>query len=436
MSIIYDLIYLVLAIFYLPYFFYRLLRDRRYAGGFLMRFGRLPKKKQELLSGRKVIWLHAVSVGEIISAQALIRALRNEFPGYSLVVSTVTSTGNQVARKMASPQDVVIYLPFDLSWIVKAVVDKINPVLFLILETEIWPNLINCLFKKEVPVALVNGRISASSFKGYQKARFLLRGILSKISLFCMQTKLGAERIISLGAPAERVKVSGNMKFDQPGLGQFSIEKIEQLRALLDLQNGSELFVAGSTHNGEEKALLDVYRNLNRRFPGLKLLIAPRHPERTSQIERLVSKYGFKPIRISQLLTHNAQRTTHNSPVFILDTIGQLRMLYALATVVFVGGSLLRRGGQNLIEPAVLGKPVISGPHFFNFQDVGDMLISKNGAIVVKDKPELEKAVVELLDEPSKRLLLGQRAKEVVEANLGATDRCIELIKIKALNPK
>ncbi|MEA3561018.1 MAG: 3-deoxy-D-manno-octulosonic acid transferase [Candidatus Omnitrophota bacterium] len=434
MTIIYNLVYLILAVIYLPYFLFRIAKDKKYGEGFFMRFGSLPKKRL----GGKTIWLHAVSVGEVRGAETLIIGLEKEFPDHLLVISTITRTGNQIAKKITSTKKntVVIYFPFDFSWIVKRVVDRIAPDVFLMFETEIWPNLITYLSKKGIPVVLVNGRISLSSFKGYKRIKLILKSVLSGIGLFCMQTTLDAERIISLGASPEKVKVIGNMKFDQSKLEPFSTGNIEQLKSLLKTENGSELFVAGSTHHGEERAILDIYRNLNSRFPNLKLFIAPRHPERAPQIEKLVVKYGFSPVRISKLFTHDARRTTQYVSVFILDTIGQLRALYALATVVFVGGSLLRRGGQNLIEPAVLGRPVIFGPHFFNFQDIGDMLISKNGAIVVRDKIELEKAVVELLNDPSKRLLLGQRAKEVVEANLGVTDRCVELIKTKILNPK
>jgi 3-deoxy-D-manno-octulosonic-acid transferase len=423
MFIIYNLVYLILAIIYLPYFLFRTVKNRKYAEGFFMRFGSLPAEKID-----SPIWLHAVSVGEIRGAESLIIALQNEFPAHSLVVSTVTQTGNQMAREILA-RDKVIYLPFDFSWIVRKVVNKIRPIFFLTFETEIWPNLINYLFKKNVPIALVNGRISLSSFKGYKKVRWLLKIILSRINLFCMQTALDRERIISLGAPPERVKVIGNMKFDQPRLGQFSSSDPEELKSLLKLESGNELFVAGSTHNGEEQIVLEVYRNLNRRFPNLRLLIAPRHPERTPQIERLVARYGFEPARISQLPGY----PVYHSPVFILDTIGQLRLIYNLATVVFVGGSLLPRGGHNPIEPAILAKPIIFGPHFFNFQDVSDMLIASKGAVLVKDSLELEETVVKLLSEPSERLALGQRAKEVVNRNLGATNRCIKLIKEKII---
>lgn len=430
MFILYDLIYLILAVLYLPYFFLRLSRDRKYAEGFLIRLGILPRQMLKELADKKIIWLHAVSVGEVIGGQGLIRDLLKDYPDYRLVVSTVTRTGNQIARKMAGGDYSVIYFPFDLSWIVRKIIDRINPVLFLAFETEIWPNFINYLFKKRIPLALVNGRISVASFKGYNRVRFILRNILGKFDLFCMQSALDAQRIIALGASKKKVKIAGNMKFDIPAAD------CEPQTISLNLNPDQQLFVAGSTHPGEEEIILDVFRTVKQKFSNLRLLIAPRHPERTSQIEKLVSKYGFDTIRISQLSRQNlpavsrgVQSTTHNETVFILDTIGQLKAIYSLATVVFVGGSLIPHGGQNPIEPAILAKPILFGPHLSNFKEVTDVLLDRRAAILVNSGCELKENLLRLLADSSERTEIGIRARQSVEISRGATRRCVNLIK-------
>jgi len=431
MFLFYDLIYIILAIVYLPYFLLRLSRDRNYGEGFFMRLGVLPEQGIAGFSAKKIIWLHAVSVGEVIGAQGLIRDLLKGYPDYRLVVSTVTRTGNQIARKMAGGDYSVIYFPFDLNWIVRKIIDRINPVLFLAFETEIWPNFINYLFKKGIPLALVNGRISVGSFKGYNRVRFILRNILGKFDLFCMQSALDAQRIIALGASKEKVKITGNTKFD------IQAADCEPQTIGLNLNPDEQLFVAGSTHLGEEEIILDVFRTVKQKFPNLRLLIAPRHPERTPQIEKLVSKYGFGTIRISQLSTqdhlpavrHGAQSTMHNETVFILDTIGQLKAIYSLATVVFVGGSLIPHGGQNPIEPAILAKPILFGPHLSNFKEVTDVLLDRQAAILVASGRELKENLLRLLADSSERAEIGIRARQSVEISRGATRRCVNLIK-------
>ena len=430
MFLLYNLVYSILAVLYLPYFFFRLSRDRRYAEGFLIRLGILPSQMLKDLADKKIIWLHAVSVGEVIGAQGLIKDLLKGYPDYRLVVSTVTRTGNQVARRMAGGNYSVIYFPFDLSWIVRKVIDRINPVLFLAFETEIWPNFISYLFKKGIPLALVNGRISAGSFKGYSKVRFILRHILGKFDLFCMQSALDAERIIALGASKEKVKITGNMKFD------IRPADCEAQTIGLNLNPDEQLFVAGSTHPGEEEIILDVFRTVKQKFPDLRLLIAPRHPERASRIEKLVSKCGFDAIRISQLSRQNlpatrggVQPVAHNETVFILDTIGQLKAIYRLATVVFVGGSFIPHGGQNPIEPAILAKPILFGPYRSNFKEVTDVLLDRQAAILVNSGCELKENLLRLLADSSERTEIGIRARQSVEISRGATKRCVNLIK-------
>ena len=419
MLIFYDIIYILFTLCYLPLFLIR----GKYHRGFLMRVGIFPQGVIAKLKGRRVVWLHTVSVGEAQAAGALVRNLRQGYPDYFLLISTVTRTGNEIAQRLIGPEGLVIYSPLDIGFVVRRVANLINPRLFIIAETEIWPNLIINLAKKGVAVVLVNGRISRNSFRGYKIIRPFLKKVFPRFSLFCMQTKEDAQRIISLGADEDKVKVTGNMKFDiQPTA--HSPQSID-----LGLKQNEQLFIAGSTHRGEEKIILQAYRELIGNHPALRLLIAPRHIERTQEIERLISGFGFKPQRVSEYIS-NEQRTTNNErPILILDTVGQLKDLYAFAEFVFIGGSLIRHGGQNPIEPAVFSKPILFGPYMSNFSNVARAFLNKKAAVTVKDARQLKNNCLRLLDNPVLRKELGERAKEVVRENKGATLKNTELIR-------
>ncbi len=386
-----------------------------------MRMGIFPKDFFKKLSP---IWIHAVSVGEINAVKSLIRELRKEYPEKNLVISTVTETANTIAKSLVEDGDRVTFLPLDLSFIVKRVVRKIRPSLFVIAETEIWPNLILRLEREKVPIVLVNGRISGRSFRGYRIVKFLLKDILRKISLFCMQTERDKKRILSLGVPKEKVFVAGNMKFDTIDYRDFE-ENYRDYRQKLDLKPTEELIVAGSTHPGEEKIILEVYKKLLIDFSNLRLLIAPRHPERAENIAKLAIKCGFNPVRISQL----SDQSTNQKIIFILDTIGKLISFYAISTIVFVGGSLVKRGGHNILEPAFFEKPIIFGPYMFNFQDICDLFLSNKAAIKVDNKQELFEEVKNLLDNPSEKEELSKRARVLILENQGATEKNISLIR-------
>jgi 3-deoxy-D-manno-octulosonic-acid transferase len=309
-----------------------------------------------------------------------------------------------------------------MSIIVRRAINDVKPEMFLMMETELWPNFIGYLHKVGIPIALVNGRISQRSFKGYMLIRWLISGTLKKIGLFCMQTEPDAQRIIAMGAPRDRVKVTGNMKFDIPGEEDKDEGKKSLLRNYLKLANGDELFVAGSTHKGEDEIILRTYKRLADRHNHLRLLIAPRHLERLGHIERLTQRSGFVPARFSQM------QDDKGSNVILLDTIGQLKWIYSAATIVFIGGSLVPCGGHNMIEPASLEKPLLFGPHVFNFQEVANVLLNRKGAILVKDEKELIESCERLLSSSEERLKMGRRAKESISENRGATSRNVHLI--------
>ncbi|MCX5703052.1 MAG: 3-deoxy-D-manno-octulosonic acid transferase, partial [Candidatus Omnitrophica bacterium] len=352
MFIIYDFIFLVFTLIYLPIYLLR----KKFHPGFLTRLGILPGN----LSLDRPIWIHAVSVGEAMAIKGLLEGLR-KVSNKNFVISTVTNTGNKIAQGLAGGGDFVTYLPLDFSFIVRSVINRINPSVFVIAETEIWPNLISYLSRKKIPVITVNGRISDASFKGYLSIKFLLKPILEKVTLFCVQSERDAQRLSCLGVSQDKIRITGNMKFDIKG---HKIEGLADYRLKLKLGPQDKLLVAGSTHPGEEELILEAYKDLCRDFGDLKLVIAPRHPQRCKEVAKIVSRAGFRSVFISSLPAQCPSCMT--SPVFLLDTVGQLVSFYALADIVFVGGSLVKKGGHNILEPASCAKPILFGPYMFN----------------------------------------------------------------------
>ena len=428
MRILYNIVFIIFGMFYLPY----LVVTRRYRYGMKDRFGFLPENIRALCAKKSIIWIHAVSVGEIKAAGILAPFLRKAFPSHALLFSTVTHTGNKIARTIAAPGEGVFYLPFDISFITDKVVKIINPEIFICMETELWPNLIDSLDSSGARIVLANGRISNRSYSRYKKARFLISGLLKKFSLILMQSAQDAKRIIALGAPGEKVFVTGNLKFDIPIINLDS--KRQELRKKLNLNENDILIVAGSTHRGEEAQIIDCYSKLKREYKNLRLLIAPRHVERTEEIEKLLAKSNLKSMRISAERMHLNERALSGAtplshePVFVLDTMGELRSMYSAGDIVFVGGSLVKKGGQNPIEPASAAKPIIFGKYTFNFQDVIKIFLENDTGIEVDDKKGLYSALRFLIDNPEERKRLGMNAKDTINKNSGSSQRTIDLI--------
>lgn len=427
MGIIYDLAFIILAIFYIPVLLFR----KRRREGLRLRLGLYPEGITARLKAHpKQIWVHAVSVGEVMAVSSLIAGLRNSYPGHGLVITTVTETGHSVAKNLARDDEIVLFLPFDISFVVKRVIANIRPALLIIAETELWPNLIRETYHNRAGVVLVNGRISEHSFRRYRLIRFMLGPILKRVSLFLMQTEADRNRAISLGADISRVRVCGNMKFDSAVSVTAPVEERRNLRALLNLKEDEKFFVAGSTHPGEEEIITNCYVNLKNRYKNLRLLIAPRHIERTAEVEAIAKGYGLNPLRISRICisTKYDVRSTMDD-IFILDTIGQLKNFYSIADMVFIGGSLIKKGGQNMIEAAAFAKPILFGPHTFNFRDIASAFLKEEAAIMVKDRKGLEKAVGLLLEDPALCSRLGQKARRLVEENKGASAATLNAIR-------
>ena len=418
MFILYDLIFIISTLIYLPIYLFR----RKFHQGFLARLGFLPLD----LKLNSPIWIHAVSVGEVMAIKELVKELKKAYPTKKFVISTVTPTGNKIAQRLVQAGDFVTYLPLDFSLIIRHTLNKIKPSLFIIAETEIWPNLITQLFRRKIPVILVNARISDCAFSGYRKIKLLLKPVLGKLSLFCAQTDRDAQRFKALGVPGGKIRVTGNMKFDVTDYTD-SKKDYTDYRRKLALESKDRLLVAGSTHPGEEEMILEVYKDLLNDFPNLKLLLAPRHPERAPELADLIQKFGFAPARLS--LYSRICEPANLRTVFILDTIGQLMNYYAIAEIVFVGGSLIKKGGHNILEPASQGKPILFGPYMFNFRDIVDLFLVHQAAILVYNTEELKRKIKELLSKPEEAADLGRRARDLISENRGATQRTLDIIK-------
>jgi len=434
MFILYDLIFLIFALIYLPVYLFK----GKLHYGFLKRLGFLPAD----LNLDRPIWIHAVSVGEVISIKGLVNELRKAYPLKRLVISTVTATGNKIAQSLISDGDLLTYLPLDFSFIVKKVIKEIAPCLFIIAETEIWPNLITCLHKRKIPVVTVNGRISDNSYSGYRAIKFLIRPILRKIGKFCVQSEIDALRLVNLGVEKRNIQVTGNVKFDINLEAMAGLDPLV-VRQKLWLGLDDNLWVCGSTHPGEEEIIIKAYKELLFTFPKLKLLIAPRHPERSKDISRLISQYAFMPVFISNISgvcpvrspeAHGAASngvcpTCINNPIFILDVMGELLNFYSAADIVFVGGSLVKTGGHNILEPVSLKKPVIFGPYMFNFRDITSLFLRNKAGIMVADAQELVNKTKEILSSSLMAKQLVERAYELIISNRGSTKKNIEIIK-------
>jgi 3-deoxy-D-manno-octulosonic-acid transferase len=413
MYILYNIILIVLTVLLSPVILFKLITVPKYRGGISQKLGRVRKKVKRVIAGTRPIWVHAVSVGEVMAAHPLIRELKKKYPGRKLILSTVTVTGNYTARQRVPEADAVFFFPFDYPWVVRRVIRRINPVIVLVAETELWPNFFRELTRADIPSAVINGRISGSSYKNYLKFRSFFSQVFGQVTLFCMQSREDAVRIKDIGAPADRVMITGNLKFDQ---------KIPTIKSTpVSLRAGSKVITAGSTHRGEEATLLDVFRRLREKFPELVLIIAPRHPERFDEVAGLVNRAGYDCQRRTRL-------KSVIKDVLLLDTIGELRSFYAICDIAFVGGSLVKVGGHNLLEPAAMKKPVIFSRYMFNFKEISEALILAGGGILVKDKQELYAQVDKLLSDKKYSQQVGDRAFSVIEANSGAAKRTIDAV--------
>jgi len=384
------------------------------------------------LHGSTLIWIHAVSMGEVLSATAFIREIKRRYPAVRIILSTITDTGQRVAQERVSDVADVVYLPFDLGCILKKVIRRIKPDAFITIETELWPNIFRLLHRKRIPILVMNGRLSDNSFKGYKRIRFFMRGILRCVSMFCMQDETYAERIRDLGAEPARVAVTGNFKFDTRPENR-SLEWPGLLK-------GRFIILAGSTHEGEEESIVSAVKRLGSEIPGLTLILAPRHPERFTVVEERTKASGLPCARSSELarwsragcrgIAENRESAGGSlfsgTSVVILDSIGELATLYGDCDIAVIGGSFIGHGGHNPLEPAFWGKPVLCGPHMENFPFVREFY--RKGAAQGTDAEGLSDALRDLIRSPEKRKAMGEKAKALYHEKAGAVDRAIAVL--------
>lgn len=421
---LYNLLSLLLLIPLLVFTVYRSVR-LKWPLALPARFGFIPSGDLAKLAGRPVILLHAVSVGEIIAARPLIAALRSRFPGHALVVSNSTDTGRQMAAALAGI-DLCIYFPFDFLPSIRHILNLLNPCTVIIMETEIWPNFSREIARRSIPLLLANGRISDRSYPRYVKLRWMFRQALQNFSLFCMQSATARERIIAIGAAAERVVVCGNLKYDIQFQRVSSAEK-SALRRRCTIPDDCLVITAGSTHAGEEDTLLKAYREMLAGSVKLFLVLAPRHPQRTAEVADILKKSGVRFRRFTELQPSSGEQFQRGE-VLLVDTVGELMNLYSLADVVFVGGSLVPVGGHNLLEPASRGIPALFGPYMSNFTEITALVLESRAGVQVNTPAELVETLRRLIKDPGERRRIGDNGLKMLLENGGATEKHMNVI--------
>ena len=406
----------------LPHWLLQMMRHGKYRAGLRQRFGAVPAA----LSGRSekpAMWVHAVSVGEVVASSAVVEALRQKFPFHRILVSTTTSTGQKLAAQRFGAQN-VFYFPLDFAFAIRPYLDALRPDLVIVAETEFWPNFLRCAKRSGARIAVINCRISDRSLPGYKRFRFwlpkLLETALANVDVFLAQTEEDRQRLIEIGAPESKVTVAGNLKFDVAPPPPPAI--VASLRESFIHSGAGPVLVCGSTLEDEEGSLLSAFRNILANHSKAVMILAPRHPERFPEVAALVEKLGFRMWRRSLWSGEPLA-----GGVFLVDTIGELAALYSLASVAFVGGSLVPRGGHNILEPALYGVPIVTGNHYENFRDVVNFFASRN-AVRIVGVAELPLVFMELIENENQRTTLGRNAVAALESQRGATARTISAL--------
>jgi 3-deoxy-D-manno-octulosonic-acid transferase len=419
---IYNLVFIVALVLGLPLIPFVFLFGDRFSRGLGQRLSFYPRAVTAALGHCRPVWIHAASVGEVEAASRLSHELRKRWPGCKVVLSTFTATGNDRARQIGAA-DAVLFLPLDQQWIVRRTLARLKPALLIFLETEIWPNLVREAYRKGIPTLLLSGRLSAKAFKRYARFQFFFRRVLQYYSILGMQSQDDAERILELGAERRRVIISGNLK-RAPAIGRETAkQKTSHGSETTARSKNGYLLVAGSSHRGEEEILLKVFTALKAVFPKLQLVLAPRHPQRFSEVEKLLRAHGLDFERQSQ----RDGRRSFEPDVMLLDTVGDLQDFYALGDVAFIGGSLVDAGGHNLLEPARLRKPLLFGPFMGNFKGLAEEMKRSGGGIEVQSGDDLIREITALLEDPQKRRAVGEKAYEVAAGDPAVLNQSIAL---------
>ena len=427
MRAVYNIVFLIFFVVSSPYYFLRMTRRGNWTSGFKQRFAVYDTKLKQALTNRRVIWLHAVSVGEVNICTHVIRALEARLPNAKIVVSTTTSTGMERLKSVLPTHVSKIYYPIDRRKYVSRALATINPEVVVLVEAEIWPNFIWRARNLKIPLFLVNARISNRSYPRYKRFGFLFRQIFSSFTGVGAQNEQDAQRLRDIGCQPEAIHVLGNLKFDAAKLDEKRLLNVPELLSQFGVPPTAQLLVCGSTHAGEEKILGDAYLRLRQKFPDLFLIVVPRHFERSREVGRDLESLGVKFAYRSEV-TSQTQRNNGELHCLIVNTTGELKYFYEKATVIFVGKSLTAEGGQNPIEPGALGKAMVFGPNMQNFADVARNFVTQDGAVQVQNAAELESTLGQLLADGTRREQLGANALKVVHENLGAIERTVDMI--------
>jgi 3-deoxy-D-manno-octulosonic-acid transferase len=429
---LYNILLAILLLLSAPYFLARSLISQRFRRALPQRLGFFQSPPFE-----RPIWVHAASVGEVFCSIPLLKKIKKELPHSKIVLTTMTSTGNEAAKCHLRDADQIFFVPIDHPFIIRRTVKKIKPGLLLIAETELWPNLLRFCGKRGIPIVLFNGRISQKSFRRYLLFKFFFKECLKYISLLLMQTEDDRDRVVEIGVKSQKTKVVGNLKFDQ-AFPSFTQEALGEMAGALGFHGQEKIFVAGSTHSGEEEILVSLYKELKKSEPHLLLILAPRHLERLEEVERILRKEAIPWLRKTSLPMGPGRSDQESPQVILLDTIGELMGIYSLGTLVFVGGSLVRIGGHNPLEPLFFRKCVLFGPYMFNFFEISSRLIEAGGAIQVSGKEELFSQLRHLLFDAGTREEVGEKGYQFLQKHQGATERMFEAIRpflFKMQNP-
>jgi len=397
----------------LPFLPFLLLVRERYRAGLSQRLGIYSDGDIGSVAAGRPVWIHAASVGEVRSAIRLVQELKRIFPVRKIVLSTFTSTGNRIATDISSA-DVVLFLPLDVPWIVRRAFAKVEPSVLILIETEIWPNLLREAYKRGVPTLLLSGRVSNRAFQRYSLLGGLFRQVMRCFTALGMQSKEDADRIIKLGAEGNKVVVTGSLKH----ISEIGTRVVDN-----EARRDTPLLVVGSSHRGEEEILLKVFVTLKQQFSNLRMVLAPRHPQRFAEVERLLKKTGLSFEKKSQF----NGRVSFDKDITFLDTVGELQNFYAIGDIAFVGGSLIEAGGHNILEPARFSKPVLFGPHMTNFSALAAEMKQQGAAIEVGGAEDLIREISDLLKDPQRRKMLGERAYAIA-ADRGVLERSIDLV--------
>lgn len=421
---IYNILLLIYWIGLVPVLLYRMVVKEGFYERLKPSMGFMTPALQERIAGRPVIWVHAASVGEIVAASPIVKDIQREFPQVAVVVSVVTNVGYGMAERILPDAEGIIFFPLDRPFFVRRALHLFNPLAILLVETELWPNFLRIAKKEQIPVMMVNGRISERSHKRYMWIQSFVKGMLGSIDRFCMQSNIAAEYITDLGAHPSQVTVTGNTKYDQTYATVTEAEK-EELLSQFGFRGHFPIIVVGSTHKGEEEIILQAFTELLQQYPKARLLLAPRQIIRAEEIVTMCESYGLQAVRRSTM----DRPTDEATPVVILDTIGELGRLYALGDIIFVGGSFVPVGGHNILEPAAHGKPIVVGPHMFNFTEIYQLLSDRGACRMVHSAEELQAEWTLLSEQEDVRTERGTHCLEVVIENQGATRRNVQELR-------